>query len=176
MRTISITAICLLMSAVNLNVHADVYKWTDSQGHVHFGDQAPQTKTDVKVLQKSENPGDAGSGAQPTNAATPAYHGSGANRDHDRRVVDILRQERAQKDKSRKNKREEKKKLQEECTVLKNQMTENAKASVYYRNNKDGTRQFLSDVDRQAADAATKQKYDQKCLKVMKEKTAESIE
>ncbi len=176
MRTMSIAAVFLLMSAVNLDVHADVYKWTDSQGHVHFGDQAPQTKTEVKVLQKAENPGDATNGAQPTSTPTPSYHGSGANRDHDRRVVDILRQEREQKDKSRKEKREEKKKLQEECAALKNQMAENAKANLYFRNNKDGTRQFLSDVDRQAADAALKQKYDEHCLKVMKEKPAETNE
>lgn len=171
MRIISMAAVLLTLSLAGLNAQADVYQWKDAQGRVHFADQAPPDKADVKVVEKS--PTDAadtqpGAATAPAQPKPPRYHGSGASRDHERRVTESLEQERKQKAEERKRKLEDKNRLETECNALKAEIAHRSKINLFIQHNKDGGIRYTTDAERAKDDAVLQQKYQEKCEKLIK--------
>ncbi|PCJ33221.1 MAG: hypothetical protein COA99_15970 [Moraxellaceae bacterium] len=131
-------------------VSADVYKWVDKHGRVHFTDKAPiGTKVDtIKIEEASEV------------EVAPSVNITKRQRQN---IFDVLARERKEKDKLRQERREEKAKKQAACAKLKILMVESESINTYYRRNKKGERVFLSDQERKASDNRRQEKYQKEC-------------
>jgi len=59
-----IAAICFMLPCLSY-LGADIYRWTDKQGAVHFGNSAPSDAQDVKVVSREISSGPAASAPAP---------------------------------------------------------------------------------------------------------------
>jgi len=59
-----IVAICFILPGLSY-LSADIYRWTDQQGAVHFGNNVPSGAQNVKVVSKEISSGTAASAAAP---------------------------------------------------------------------------------------------------------------
>jgi len=170
MRMLGISMGCLLL--LTLPAQADVYKWKDEKGRVHFSDQAPQNKTDVKVLEKKEPETSSASApetAAPAKSSEPKYRSSEAHLDRQRRMTSLLEQDRKQKSEERKRKQTEKEKLEQECKQIKSEIDARKRVNLFVRHDKGGGVQYLSDEERVARDSELERTYQEKCAKLLKE-------
>lgn len=123
-----------LILLVSLPASAGIYKWTDSEGNVHFGDkpvdQESATELDINT--------DSRSGI--TNSS-----GNKKEREYLLKKIDEEKQETADKNKER---RELKKKYKILCSNYKVKLHNQIRANSLYELGPDGERKYLSDKER----------------------------
>lgn len=109
-------------------VHAGVYKWSDKDGNVHYGDQpATQKKaTEVNIV---------------TKPATGFSVSSEKKKERDR-VLEEFKEDREARDKKRKDKITKKKKLKKQCARARDTLRRFREASAVYKLNSKGERVF----------------------------------
>lgn len=131
MRFLQISFIfCLLLSFPS---YAEVYKWVDKDGNVHYGDKPVNNSTEMNV-QLSDDSTDG-----PSNS----------NRSERRqKILDALREDREEKEKQRAEEKKKKKKLKRQCQWAKDQLQGYENASGIYDLDKDGKRVMMSDKQR----------------------------
>lgn len=130
---------------------AEVYKWTDAQGRVHFGDKSPAGKSETITMPSREAP------------TAPAV--SEDRIEKQRRLLDAYAEERRLKagadEKARKEKAERKRK----CVDLRDDLRNQENASSIYKLDKNGERVFLSNEEREASTAGLRKEVDYWCGK-----------
>lgn len=140
-----------LLYVGNSIVQAEVYKWTDAQGRVHYGDKPQGNNAETINL--------------PTQEPPAAPHVSEDRLEKQRRLLDAYAEERRLKreaeDKARKEKEERKRK----CADLKDDLRNQENASGVYRLDKDGKRVFMSTEEREASTAELKKEVTYWCGK-----------
>lgn len=120
---------------------AEVYKWTDAQGRVHYGDR----------------PG--GRHAQEV-ATDPASRGLGMGPDTAReqqRLLQTLDEERAARKAAAEEAAAAKAKRQRNCTYARDRYESVRHAGYLYEPQSDGGRRVLSDAERRAAEAQARE-------------------
>ena len=141
-----IALLCMQSPAI-----AEVYKWTDAQGRVHYGDKPQSDKAETINLPSKEPP------------AVP--HVSEDRLEKQRRLLDAYAEERRLKreadEKARKDKEERKRK----CADLKDDLRNQENAGSIYRLDKDGKRVFLSHEEREASTAELRKQVQEWCGK-----------
>jgi len=126
--------IIILLLLVTSSVSAAIYKWTDSDGKVHFGDkpvdQSSATELNIKI-----------------NNHTGVSHSSGRNKDREYllKKIDERKQEDAEKSKEQ---RELNKKNKQRCLNAKSKLQLQIQANSMYKMGPDGERTYLSDKQR----------------------------
>jgi hypothetical protein len=138
----------LLITAVSAS--AGVYKWTDSLGQVHYGDRP-----------------DAVSGAEEVKVDGKASSGIAVDdesRDEKRqRLLDVMQEDRHDKQQQREKERLEQEKRQRRCVSLKDRLRRAESATGVYRLDRDGNRVFLSDQGRKQSENNLRAQIDKYC-------------
>lgn len=127
----------LLLSFTVADAAEEVYKWTDSDGRVHYGDR-PRTTDHETITIKN----------------VPTFQEDvGQNNDRvqtRQRLLDIYQEERTQKEESRQAELAEKEKIKRECDLLKKQFKETSQARYLYHESDDPKNPIvLSNAQRQ---------------------------
>ena len=133
----------LMLTLVSLTAHAEIYKWTDETGKVHFSDKpvGEKAKTlDIKVQK-----------ANPSSAKTKD--------ERKQRAEGFLRarqEEREEADKKLAEKKKLKALRKVNCKKAKKEYNETIKARAVYYKKKDGTRDYLGPERRKKEEAKAK--------------------
>lgn len=133
-------------------LQAEVYRWVDENGKVHFGDRPPTgQKTDTldlpKVAPESEAP----------------HVSEEESKLRQKKLVRMLEEERLAKEEAKREvaqKAEEKAKY---CERFKNRLTYLDRYTHIYNEREDGTREYMSDDEMDAYRARIKAQYRKEC-------------
>lgn len=135
MNKILLTLVCFFSVAV----HAEVYKWVDDKGVVHYGDK--DNKGSKTVEMKVDMTGaevDSGVGEK-----------DDSSRDEKRRrIADAMEEDRLEKKEASDKEKLERKRRKAHCNQLKDTRKRLKKASGMYKLDKNGKRVYLSDKQR----------------------------
>jgi hypothetical protein len=142
----------LLLVGMPLWAHAEIYKWTDQYGRVHYGDQAPPQGAQKEDPQKSDNPiqvmeGDNG----PTGKVDR------------RRLTRALEKENRQRDKQRAAKAKREAQRERNCGNARQRLRMYQNAGRIFRTDANGQRHYYTDAQRADALEAAQQQVDKWC-------------
>jgi len=146
------TAVLVLSLSLGAAAMAEVYKWTDAQGQVHYG----------------EKPG--GKGAR--NVTLPAPRPKGAARADDarrrlekiKRWGDARQKERLAEQRRKAEQKQRKAELDRRCLQLKNDLADMQQGGVaWYRVDEAGQRHFYSDREVEARKAVLRHDIERNC-------------
>lgn len=144
-KSFSVSALVLLTAVVALPVQAELYKWTDAEGRVHFTDKKPESAASKKVetlaTPRASAPG--GRSVEETPAA-----GSTASDvlQRQKRMADILAQEREQHEQEVASKNMALAARKRKCLELRD-YRRNAEGSRLYDVNDKGERVYMGDKE-----------------------------
>jgi hypothetical protein len=130
---------------------AGVYKWTDANGQVHFGDRPPAEKTAEEVTINAEPPGK-----------------DAAASERIRKMNEFLGQRQAEREvrQAEEAKIQRRAEMQEaRCRKLKAQLKHMASVSTFYNLNEDGEKVFVSEEDNTRIRERFSQRVRQACGK-----------
>ena len=132
-------------------LHAEIYKWVDAQGMVHYGDK-PQSdnveKIQIKKSPVKENSDDTDKGSR---------------KEMRQRVSDLLETDRLAKKEARKERKEEREHKRSECNSLKDKQKRFKNAGSIYNLNKNGERTTLSAEQRKKSEQRLQQRINKAC-------------
>lgn len=117
-------------------VNAGVYKWTDKNGNVHFGDHPVNQDEATELIIDTES-------------RAGITHSSGDNKERARMTKELEEDRKTRKEKRDKIKAE-KKKRQERCARAKDRLRRYQNANSIYKLNKKGERVYYSNEERAA--------------------------
>jgi len=137
-----------LLSITTQPIGADIYKWVDEQGNVHYGDK-PVTGDDAEAvdLQLETTRTDVGS----------------ERAEMREKLIDVMQEDREEKAELRKQKLAERKARMKECTRLKKNLDRLRHAGSVYRKGEDGERSYFSKEKRAQAEAKFRKRIRQVC-------------
>ena len=144
---ILLLSVCLL--ALSFQTSAEIYKWVDENGQVHFGDRVPENKAGEKMdIPETTN------ASKPTSAGDRAAEQKRMSdyRERQKKLLDVWDKERSVKKKKEEKRKKEKEKLALKCEKAKNRRKYAERAQRMYKENKDGTRTYLSEAQRKEAE------------------------
>ncbi len=139
-----VTTIGLFFLLISSSAFAEIYKWTDEQGRVHYSDKAPDKKADIIELKKEEK-----SSSQPSSKNN--------SMENTQRFLRALEEEKAiarEKEQELAKKREKKRAY---CQRLEKEISIYNKGYAIVRYNQKGEHEYLTDQEI----AEQKQKFDQ---------------
>lgn len=136
-------------------MQADVYRWVDEKGQVHYGDKSPKGEVTEKVNMPALK--------VRSIEAQPNELNEAERRQRQKRIIETLSTERKAREDVRKKKQDEKAEKQAKCEELRIKLAESKRVNVYYRRNKQGERVFISDKERKEMDAKAEKKYRDNC-------------
>ena len=120
--------IALILSPV---CHAEIYKWTDEHGRTHYGER-PASENTEKVEIKSSPP------AQAPELAND-------RQEKQRKLLEVLEEERQQKAQQRKEELKQKREIEKECAELRDYHQSLKDVNLVYELDEEGNRNFLSE-------------------------------
>lgn len=141
----------LVFLLLPLPTMAGVYKWTDANGQVHFGDRPPAEKTAEEVTINAEPPGK-----------------DAAASERIRKMNEFLGQRQAEREvrQAEEAKIQRRAEMQEaRCRKLKAQLKHMASVSTFYNLNEDGEKVFVSEEDNTRIRERFSQRVRQACGK-----------
>ncbi len=124
----------IVLMSLSLSVTAAVYKWTDAQGNVHYGDkpvdsnQANEIKVDSATVR---------SGVTESRAEKRG------------KLLDAMAEDRLEKKEKREKQKAERKQRRAKCNYLKDRLRRLVNSSRAYRLDKDGKRVYVSNQSRE---------------------------
>ncbi len=139
----------LIIAAAN-PADAEVYRWVDKQGKVHFGDRPTSARAQLFKLKK--NP-------QHANSTAP---NAAQHQITQQRMLDMYRQERERKKAAKKKHKEDAKKMAQRCADARDNLRQYERSRLY-RNLPNGERQYLSDKERERSISNLKNKIKHNC-------------
>lgn len=144
---LAIIAVLYIVSA-----QAEVYKWVDEKGRVHYGDKPTTGSQAVEVRRYGTSNKPASSGEDEL------------SRDEKRqRISDILEEDRLAKNKQRDKKNKERKKKKRKCNRLKDRQRHYERASGLYNLDKDGNRIYISNEQREKSEQKLRRQIKKAC-------------
>lgn len=164
MRIVNMLLCCLPLLAAP--AAAEMYKWTDAEGRVHFSDRKPDTSRPVQAMDKpmpqtvggpatraaSPPPAAASPSAAetpPAAASAPAAPAGNDMVERQRKMADLLRDEREAREAEAKRIAEEKAEKAKRCAVLRDHARTASAGRLYTLNDK-GERVYMNDAEHAA--------------------------
>lgn len=139
----------LMLYCLAVSVHAGgVYKWVDSQGNVHFGDQPAETGAAQLAQPKAQVPAD------------PAYQ---ERLQRQKQYLDARRDEREQAKQKAAEAKAQKADRHARCQKAKEQLAYLDAHSRLYTSRPDGKQHYLSPAEREAELAKVRQQIVELC-------------
>lgn len=140
MRNITLIILCILgLSAAQ----AEVYRWVDENGKVHYGDRPPVSQKAREIDIKATEP-----------AAPPPTEAERAEKR--RRLLNVYRQERQQAREAAEKEKQARAEAQRNCSIARDRLEQIERASYLYDLNEKGGRVAYSDERRVQATAKAK--------------------
>lgn len=127
---------------------AEVYKWTDEQGRVHYGDRPGQSSPQQIELKQ------AAPGADPTAAE---------RQERARKLLDELVEERGLKREAEAKKQDEEKQRKANCALARERLDTYEHAGYLYEQDDNGNRRVLSEEDHKLALEQSRKKVEKWC-------------
>lgn len=124
--------IFILTVLVSFTAHAEIYKWTDEKGNVHYGDRP--ANSDHKQLNISEE--DAG--------ASPKVS-SAERAERRQKLLEAYKEDRKEKQEAEAKEKKRKDKLNKQCNYAKDRLKNYKTAGGLYKLDKDGNRVSMSE-------------------------------
>lgn len=153
---------------------ADIYKWVDAHGQVHFSDAAPKNTKATTVLKQAPEalPG-AGPASLPTEAASVPAESAIRSADatmtthalleRQQRFAHQLQQERMQREAKIAKEKQQQEKYNKACERAKNRLDHFKSVNRFYHENHDGTVRYLSDEEGDQFRREAQTAYNQHC-------------
>lgn len=143
--------VCLLTFTLSTSATAAVYKWTDADGSIHFGDQPP-------AAQKTEN----------INIATPPRSSSSeipkeSVKERQEKLLKTMDEEKAAKQKAQEKQAKLDAENKQKCQELNNYKQNLETARRIVRTNSNGEREYLSDDERAKESSRTNAEITRYC-------------
>jgi hypothetical protein len=145
-RTILLIALGLLFSTPAL---AGVYKWTDEEGNVHFGDRPPSQEgaEQVKVPK----------------SAPPSQAPDAKERwETQQRMLEIYKEDREKKKQAKAEEKRKRKEMEARCVIARDQL-KSYKDAVLYDLEEDGKRRYYDEEEKQATIAQLQAQIKKHC-------------
>lgn len=153
--------LAVLLLAASLPAGADIYKWTDENGRVHFGDSAAGAGKPATAVQPaaparggaSTGAGASSSAGSNSSSSSHSSAGSGAPGDsrslmeRQKRISDVLQQEEAARQQAAREQAQQQARTAADCERLRHQL-ESMEGRAVYIPGPDGERQFMDDAQR----------------------------
>jgi len=144
------TAILVLCCLVVLPVSAEVYKWTDAQGRVHYGDRAPDQ--DVKPMD-----------IDPHSNSSSGVADDAQRQENTRRLLRAFEEENRIKQEQQRQQQAQASKRKKRCAEARDRRSRYRDARALYDFDKQGKRYFLSEAQRRQAEARAAHDVEQWC-------------
>ena len=126
----------IIFLTASFPAQAEVYKWTDKQGNVHYTDRSVKDAREMNVYTEEDAKKDV----------------KKDNRTEQRRkLIDAMEEDRKEKEKLKKEEQKRKQSLKRQCQWAKDQLRGYETAGGIYNLDKDGQRIVLSDKERSKA-------------------------
>ncbi|MDH5472492.1 MAG: DUF4124 domain-containing protein [Gammaproteobacteria bacterium] len=138
----------LLLISDSYSVYAEIYKWTDEHGIVHYTDKSVKNSEQMNISIDDE-PG------QTTKSEDRA--------EQRRKLVDAMEEDRKEKEKLKKEEQQQARSLKRKCQWARDQLRSYQTAGSLYNLDKDGKRVHLSDQDRQKVTSKLKAQIQKYC-------------
>jgi hypothetical protein len=143
--------VATLLLAVPLAAAAEVFRWTDENGQVHYGQRPPPGGADRLDLPQTA-PSDVGADLT-----------AAQRRDRRQRLLDAYDYEREQKKAQRSREENERQRAAVNCQKLQRQWRKLTYPRPLYVTGADGEREYLSDAQRESEKARMRPAYVQAC-------------
>lgn len=145
--------ILLFVFSPILEVNAQVYKWTDENGKVHYSDKPVDKKSEAVKIKR-----------QPTSQEiNQAKQRASSLIRHKNKVIDIIEDEESDKQHAQQKSEQEQKKRLQTCGYAKDEATTLSKGYRSYTIDEKGERYFLSDAEKEAMIAKINQFIKENC-------------
>jgi len=141
--------ITLFLSSVNIAYCADIYKWTDKDGVVHFGDNPNNSPASVYKVPKNNS-----TNISTTNSERIARQ---------KKLVDSMQAERLSQKEKRLKKRKDAKARKYNCQISKDKLERYKSASGIYIRNDVGEKIFLNKKKKQEEIQLMKEQTEKWC-------------
>ena len=138
--------ISLLISTV---CHAEIYKWTDEHGRVHYGER-PQTENTEKIEIKT-SPSD-----QDPELAKE-------RQEKQRKLLEVLEEERQEKNQQRTEELKQKREIERKCAELRDYHKTLKEVNLLYDLDEEGNRKFLSEKEHEKEIAEVENYLEKHC-------------
>lgn len=137
--------LCLACSAT-----AEIYRWTDASGQVHYGERPPPLGAERVYLPTDDRPATADTDAE-------------RRREHQRRLLDAYEHERAQKRSDVAQEARQRQVDAQRCQALERRWQALSHGGPIYYKRADGGRDYLDEEQRVAEKARIRPAYLQSC-------------
>jgi hypothetical protein len=128
-----LTLLVVLMSLA-VQIQAEVYKWVDEQGRVHFSDRPNDAgSTGIKIKEQQD---------------APASDGPSDRQQKMQRMLDVYAEDRAERKEAKQKQQAEQKKRKQYCARAKDRYNSHIRARGIYSLGSDGERRYLSEKER----------------------------
>ena len=141
----------LALLAATAAVHAEVYKWTDANGQVHYSDQ-PQGSDNAPIVTPGVTPGSA-----------PASPAGGTAAEQQRKLLNALTTERLEREEQQRVAKAERERRERNCQLARDQLRAYLEAGGLYDLDEQGERRLLTDTERSAAEDAVRTDVEKWC-------------
>lgn len=119
--------------------NAEIYKWVDKNGNVHFGDKAGHNKAEQLDIDEG----------RVTKSSSGNIDEDELTRDEKRqRLLDVMSEDRVERNKIKEDERRRRNNNKIKCAQLKDRLRHIKSATGLYNLDKEGKRLFLSNKDR----------------------------
>lgn len=143
-----LTVSMLLLLA--FDVTAEVYKWTDADGQVHYGDR-PHDSSSAEEINVDEE------------TSTGFSLDDGSRSEKRQRLLDAMEEDRREKEAQREKNRVEQEKRNRQCIQLKDKLRRVESATGVYNLDKEGKRVFLTSDQRKHSEDELRAKIRKYC-------------
>jgi len=128
--------IALVMLLASGALWSAVYRWTDAEGKVHYGDRPIEHAEKIKLKE-----------ALPYTA--PSTSTTIERKESQRRLLDLYRNEREEKKKQRLEQKEARKKSKQQCIKAQGKLMKYRDSRAIYSTTEDGDREYYSEEKRE---------------------------
>lgn len=136
MYTVSARVILVIAALqVAFPASAEIYKWVDGQGRVHYGDR-PEGESSTQQIEVDEAP------------SAPPSSDSMSREEKRRRLLETMQEDRDEKAERRAQKKAERERDHRNCIQYRDRKRQLESASRLYSLDRDGNRVFISNEER----------------------------
>lgn len=166
MKTLTALLLTPALALLALSAQADMYKWTDANGRVFFGDKPPSGARNAVNLSPAAAaapaPQEAARPAEPAAAKPAPNKDSRSMMERQKRMADILQQENEEREAAAKKAAEEKAERRRNCNILRDYQKNMAGARVYDLDEK-GERVYIDGQQRSELDNNIRDRIGENC-------------
>ena len=129
----------LVLSLASAFATAEVYKWVDAQGNVHYGDRPPAAGVDSRSI-----------APPPAPTEDPEHEQRSLKQ---RRLLEAFEAERAERDRAETQEAAARAQRAQTCERARRQLARFERANIVYTTDESGERKYMSDGERREAAA-----------------------